>query len=823
MFTEKTTFAVKCNKGQSVKLVWGAIYYGMFSKRETMKKIIALSLVAGGLAFAQSGLMGGTSGIHQHNAYTLGQWGFEVGTGGDVSFDSWSHSRGGVLTVNKQNRSFHDMDGTFSGNVHAAIGLMDFLDLGIALPLYYDHANMRGKGESDLWKPSRGDLDLWLKANVLGDESSFFAMAAMVDVYIPTGETGAGVRPRHAWYLDEDASITHPYTSDEFNFGGTLVFTMNFGALGVPVVWNTHVGFVYAGDGQSTLVYGTGVNYIATDWLEAFLEFSGEMRVESGAYRRDPLDDPMLLTPGVRFHLPWNIDFAMGVDIAIRTLGNLGYDYDDEMDCNACHTVHYTTESGAQASYGYAPTPTFAGTAALIWRFGKNGKKDEDGDGVEDNKDQCPHTPDVATVDSVGCPIDSDKDGMIDGLDKCPNTPEGAEIDTTGCPMDGDKDGVFDGLDKCENTPAGAKVDSTGCPLDADKDGVPDGLDKCENTPAGAKVDSTGCPLDTDKDGVGDYADKCENTPAGAKVDSVGCPLDADKDGVPDGLDKCPNSTPGAQVNTEGCEGDFDNDGVPDALDQCPNTPAGLPVDSTGCPADADKDGVPDGLDKCPNTPANLSVDNTGCPLDFDKDGVPDGLDKCPNTPAGVPVDSTGCSADADKDGVPDALDKCPNTPAGAPVDSLGCPMDSDKDGVPDYQDKCPNTLEGVEIDKKGCPKNKKEDLEQLKKGIQFQTGSAKLTKASYKTLDDIIKLMQKIKSAHLEVQGHTDNTGSAETNKKLSQERAQAVVDYFLQKGIESDRVRAVGYGPDKPIASNKNKKGRAKNRRVELVPFQK
>ena len=51
-----------------------------------MKKIIALSLVAGGLAFAQSGLQGGTSGIHQHNAYTLGQWGIEVGTGGDISW-----------------------------------------------------------------------------------------------------------------------------------------------------------------------------------------------------------------------------------------------------------------------------------------------------------------------------------------------------------------------------------------------------------------------------------------------------------------------------------------------------------------------------------------------------------------------------------------------------------------------------------------------------------------------------------------------------------------------------------------------------------------
>ena len=516
-----------------------------------MKKIIGLSLVAGGLAFAQSGLMGGTSGIHQLNAYTLGQWGVEIGTGGDVSFDSWSLSRGGAVTRDGKYDTFHEWSGTFAGNFHAAIGLLDFLDLGASLPMNYDHANLHGGGESGIWAFRPGDLDIWLKANVVGNEASLFAMAAMVDVYLPTGTEARGVRPRHAWYLSEDGEVTDPYTSGEVNVGGTLIFTLNFGALGVPVVWNTHAGFVYAGDGQSTLVYGTGVNYIATDWLEAFVEFSGEMRVETGKYRRDPMDDPMRLTPGLRFHLPWNIDFAMGVDIAIRTLANLGYDYKDEMHSNGSHLVYYENDHDTKFTYGYAPTPTIAGTAALIWRMA-NKDKDEDKDGVIDSKDQCAHTP------------------------------------------------------------------------------------------------------------------------------------------------------------------------------------------------------------------------------------------------------------------------------AGAPVDTVGCPLDTDADGVPDYQDKCPNTLPGVEIDKKGCPLNKKEDLEQLKKGIQFQTGSAKLTKASYKTLDDIIALMKKIKVAHLEVQGHTDNTGSAETNKKLSQARAQAVVDYFLQKGIEEDRVRAVGFGPDKPIADNKTKKGRAQNRRVELVPFQ-
>ena len=466
-----------------------------------MKKIIALSLVAGGLAFAQSGLQGGTSGIHQHNAYTLGQGGIELGTGGAVSLDSWSQSRGGVLSINNQDRSFHAQAASLSGNVHVAVGLQEYLDLGVSLPLYYDHANLRGAGEGDLWKNSRGDLDIWMKSGLVGDARSFFAAAALIDVYIPTGEKGAGVRPRHAWYLNDEAGNTNPYSSDEVNVAGTLVLTLNFGALGVPVVWNIHGGYVFADKGTNTVVYGTGLNVMPSRWVDIFVEFTGEMRVEEGAYRREPLDDPMLLTPGLRFHLPWNIDFALGADIAVRTLKNLGYDNKEEMKSVSEHTIHYAAKQG-DVRYGYAPTPTIAGTALLTWRFGGNAKHDEDGDGVPDEKDQCQHTPGVATVDTLGCPIDTDKDGVIDGLDMCDNTPYGAEVDTAGCPMDTDKDGILDGLDKCPNTTEGAPIDSLGCEPDSDKDGVPNTVDKCPNTQAGVKADSVGCPVDTDKDGV---------------------------------------------------------------------------------------------------------------------------------------------------------------------------------------------------------------------------------------------------------------------------------------------------------------------------------
>jgi OOP family OmpA-OmpF porin len=90
--------------------------------------------------------------------------------------------------------------------------------------------------------------------------------------------------------------------------------------------------------------------------------------------------------------------------------------------------------------------------------------KDSDGDGVPDDKDQCPATPAGAPVDKNGCPLYSDGDGVPDYLDKCPGTPSGVKTDADGCPLDSDGDGVPDYLDKCPNTAAGAKVDKDGCP-----------------------------------------------------------------------------------------------------------------------------------------------------------------------------------------------------------------------------------------------------------------------------------------------------------------------------------------------------------------------
>ena len=99
-----------------------------------------------------------------------------------------------------------------------------------------------------------------------------------------------------------------------------------------------------------------------------------------------------------------------------------------------------------------------------------------------------------ATVEPVK-PKDSDNDGIIDELDKCPNTPQGVQVDKNGCQIDSDGDGVYDNVDKCPNTPRGVKVNVNGCAVDTDNGGVADYLDKCPDTPAGVKVDKFGCPV----------------------------------------------------------------------------------------------------------------------------------------------------------------------------------------------------------------------------------------------------------------------------------------------------------------------------------------
>ena len=219
---------------------------------------------------------------------------------------------------------------------------------------------------------------------------------------------------------------------------------------------------------------------------------------------------------------------------------------------------------------------------------------------------------------------------------------------------------------------------------------------------------------------------------------------------------------------------------------------------------------------------------------DRDGDGVADKDDACPDQPGVASADpkTNGCppAPDKDADGVPDAQDACPDV-AGVKTDdpkTNGCPPDRDGDGITDDKDKCPDqpeTKNGYQ-DEDGCPDEVPVAVQKFTgtiKGINFEVNSAKITKGSFKTLDAAAKVLQDYPSVRMEIQGHTDDTGDHDYNVKLSQERAQSVKDYLVAKGVAEDRLKAQGYGPDKPLDPAKNKAARAKNRRVEFQILQK
>jgi outer membrane protein OmpA-like peptidoglycan-associated protein len=293
---------------------------------------------------------------------------------------------------------------------------------------------------------------------------------------------------------------------------------------------------------------------------------------------------------------------------------------------------------------------------------------------------------------------------------------------------------------------------------------------------------------------------------------------DADGDTVPDLDDACPE-VPGFP-ELKGCPDD-DGDGIVDAEDACPKE-AG-PAETQGCPVakDSDADGVPDDIDRCPLDPEDKDAfqDEDGCPdADNDGDGIVDKADACPNEPG--PIENRGCpSRDGDGDGVLDAEDRCPEQPGAK--ENGGCP-DADRDGdtVSDRLDRCPDRF-GAPPD--GCPKKytlvevKKEKIE-IKQQVHFATAKYRVLKGSLPLLNQVVQVMNDYPKMRVSIEGHTDNVGRETTNMRLSQRRAEAVRDYLVSKGISPTRLEATGFGPTKPIASNKTARGKAKNRRTEF-----
>jgi outer membrane protein OmpA-like peptidoglycan-associated protein len=261
--------------------------------------------------------------------------------------------------------------------------------------------------------------------------------------------------------------------------------------------------------------------------------------------------------------------------------------------------------------------------------------------------------------------------------------------------------------------------------------------------------------------------------------------------------------------------------------------------------ADTDGDGLSDGAEVREYNTHPLKADTDG-------DGLSDGDEvlKYKTDPLKTDTDGDGLSdgdevmkyrtdplkADTDGDGLSDGDEvmKYKTDPLKADTDGDGLndgdevlryktdPLKADTDGG--------SVNDGKEIARGTNPLDPADDVprkEELKveagraivlEGIVFATGKSDITPESETTLEKAYNTMAQNEGMVVEIQGHTDNTGSQATNMKLSQARAEAVKAWLVKKGIASDRITAKGFGPDKPVADNKTKEGRQKNRRIEF-----
>jgi outer membrane protein OmpA-like peptidoglycan-associated protein len=293
---------------------------------------------------------------------------------------------------------------------------------------------------------------------------------------------------------------------------------------------------------------------------------------------------------------------------------------------------------------------------------------------------------------------------------------------------------------------------------------------------------------------------------AGLTVAGESGSADSDGDGLTNREEK--------QLGTDKRNADSDGDGLNDGAEV-------LTYKTNPMKADTDGDGLKDGEEV-----NNYKTDPNKA--DTDGDGLNDGSEVSQHN-------TNPLKADTDGDGLSDGqeVNQSKTNPNKADTDGDGL---SDGQEVNQYKsdalkaDTDGGTVnDGQEVANNTNPLDPTDDVKKpqlqvevgkamVLEGIVFKTGSAVVEPASEEILTQAFNTLDQNKDVQVEIRGYTDNVGNRKSNLRLSQRRADSVKAWLVAKGISADRIGAKGYGPDSPIADNKTKDGRQKNRRIEF-----
>ncbi|MBQ7081226.1 MAG: OmpA family protein [Fibrobacter sp.] len=669
-----------------------------------------------------------------------------------------------------------------SAYVGLAIGLLDYFDIGVTLPVFYDQFNgntvcsdvevnsgaCNGAPLNATKKGYIGNVTASLKArapipaDVPIDFAAFFRYS-----FKTSKNTKQGLWIREPEYIAKETGFALAYGTAKsvMTVGAALTFDLSKIDV-MPLLVHVNGGYRMSMD-KAYLSFpfaSAALEFYVLDFLSFFGEFYMDIQTEDfvwnvAKYNLAEKLDMKQVTGGAVFHLPIGLDIQLGASVYV---GNDNY----------VHFAKVLQNEENISAMGVTATktrvnPQLALFGGLTWS-GFLAPQDRDGDGVADSDDRCPD--DYGHRLNGGCPMgnpDSDEDGICDawvsekgmldefrnvceGIDQCP-TEKGNN--SNGCPSDDpdpDKDGVCDSW-----------VSQKG-QLDQFKE-ICEGIDQCP-AEAGTLVNN-GCPEDNpDPDG-----------------DGLCSPWVTDKNkldqytGVCKGYDMCPGEA-GAAGN-KGCpwdDPDSDGDGVCD--EWVVQKKLGYYFEKAAEDEALAKEWFISksckGLDKCPLEHGVPSYD--GCPLpdpDLDKDGVCDAW-------------VTEKNMFNLYEGVCAGLDRCP--------------AEAGDDGF-------------------GCPKKKAEKLE----GLTFKSGKATISSNAKRILKDVAKKLKEdeaYKDLKIVIQGHTDNRGKAKKNLKLSQNRAKAVMKQLTKFGVAKNRIKSIGLGSTCPVDDNSTAEGRENNRRIEM-----